>query len=439
MTVADISLLEQDRILLLGMASTALMTLILTSQKLSWFKKRFSFQVAGALLLGGVTWWWLQSLFTQDTLPLSIVWWMAWAAIGVSTAFTTQHSRKNIIIAIINACIAVLFALMLANQYYQFFPTIGSLFEASAPTTVAAKTYLATTPSNMTAAPLESTYTPPANEPSAGKLVDVTIPGDASHFHPRASFAYIPPAALGDPTLKLPVLVGLSGVPGSPGDWSVRIDIQTILDNFATKHKGLAPIVVIADQTGGNGFVDTACVDSSRGNVETYLTKDVPAYIKQRFSVYADSSSWAIGGFSDGGMCSMVLGLRHPDVYRTFVSLSGTPVPSAGSLQQTLSTFFGGSLATYKEHDALAIANRTDAQEKLSGVGGQLIVGRDEQQSIIQANHDLFDKGKALGLDMVLEVLPGHHSFGLWKQGITDTVPWLAHRLGLISCGSTCK
>ncbi len=385
MTIADISLLDQDRMLLLGMTSTALMTLVLVNQKPSWFKKRLPFHAIGALLLGLLLWWWLQRVFAQDTMPLSIVWWVMWLAIGVSIAFTIRHSRKNTALAVSNALFATLFALVLANQYYQFFPTIGSLFEASVPATATDKTYLITTPNTPTSS-AESTYISPAGEPTTGRLIDITIPGDASHFHPRASFAYVPPAALSDPTLKLPVLVGLAGVPGSPGDWSARIGIQTILDNFAAKHKGLAPIVVIADQTGGNGFVDTACVDSSRGAVETYLTKDVPAYIKQRFSVSSNSVNWAIGGFSDGGMCSMTLGLRHPDVYRTFVSLSGATAPSAGSLQQTLNTFFGGSLATYKEHDALTLAGSNDAQQKLTGMAGWLTVGRDEQQSLIQSN-----------------------------------------------------
>ena len=41
----------------------------------------------------------------------------------------------------------------------------------------------------------------------------------------------------------------------------------------------MAPVVVVPDATGSQ-FGDPLCVDSRRGNADTYLAKDVPAWSK---------------------------------------------------------------------------------------------------------------------------------------------------------------
>jgi len=113
------------------------------------------------------------------------------------------------------------------------------------------------------------------------------------------------------------------------------------MNDFAAAHNGIAPIVVSRDPLGST-TVDPLCANSSLGQLDTYLSKDVPAAIKQQLRVDPAPRHWAIGGFSYGGTCSIQLATNHPDIYPTFIDISGELEPTLGSHQQTVDTAFGG-------------------------------------------------------------------------------------------------
>ena len=74
---------------------------------------------------------------------------------------------------------------------------------------------------------------------------------------------------------------------------------------------------------------DSECVNSSKfGNVETYLTADVPAYVRSTFRAASGPGSLAVAGLSAGGTCSTVLALRNPGIFHTFASFSGFDIPT---------------------------------------------------------------------------------------------------------------
>ncbi len=53
----------------------------------------------------------------------------------------------------------------------------------------------------------------------------------------------------------------------------------TVLDAYARAHHGRAPIVLSVDQLSAPGR-NTMCVDSRLGDVDTYVTEDVPAWVR---------------------------------------------------------------------------------------------------------------------------------------------------------------
>ena len=60
----------------------------------------------------------------------------------------------------------------------------------------------------------------------------------------------------------------------------------------------------------------------AEGQCATYLTVDVPKWIKET-SRSRRHHEWAVGGLSNGGTCALTLAVDYPDIYRTFVSISG--------------------------------------------------------------------------------------------------------------------
>ncbi len=145
-------------------------------------------------------------------------------------------------------------------------------------------------------------------------LHDRAIPGATSGFAARDAVVYLPPAYFANPRPLLPVLVMLAGQPGSPEDWLNGGKLAMTMDAFAREHHGLAPVVVVPDGTGSQ-LANPLCLDSQLGKVASYLAVDVPTWIKTHLQVDPDPRSWAVGGLSYGGTCSLQLATNHPEVY----------------------------------------------------------------------------------------------------------------------------
>jgi enterochelin esterase-like enzyme len=195
--------------------------------------------------------------------------------------------------------------------------------------------------------PLWQSWTPPPDMPLSGQLGGVSIPGVVSKFPARQAVLYLPPAALVANPPLLPVVMVLSGEPGQPMNDFETANLHPMLEAFQKAHNGLSPIVIAPDQLGAP-YANPMCVDSPLGNSATYLTVDVPAWIRSHLHVRPDAASWAIGGFSQGGTCAIQLGAAHPDIFGAIVDVSGELVPRNGTPQHTIDVGFGGNAAAYE-------------------------------------------------------------------------------------------
>jgi enterochelin esterase-like enzyme len=186
-----------------------------------------------------------------------------------------------------------------------------------------------------------------AAAPSQGVVGSIVIPSTVSHFAARTAYVYLPPAALLSHPVALPVIVMLSGQPGSPGNVIASGGIAAIFDAFARTHHGLAPIVVAADQLSAPQL-NPMCVDGSLGASATYLTVDVPNWIRTHLTVLTDAADWAIAGYSQGGTCAIQLGSERPDLFSGIIDVSGQLTPKNGGLRQTIALGFHGDAAAYR-------------------------------------------------------------------------------------------
>ncbi len=163
--------------------------------------------------------------------------------------------------------------------------------------------------------------------PARGWTVHVDVPAPRSGFEARRAYVYLPPAWFAVPRPALPVILLLHGDPGGPENWTRSGQADVAADAFAADHGGQAPILVMPD-VGGVDQVDTECVDSRRGRVETYLMDDVLAFAADRFGAATGPGTVAVAGLSSGGTCAAILALRHPDQIRVFGDYSGVGQPT---------------------------------------------------------------------------------------------------------------
>lgn len=283
------------------------------------------------------------------------------------------------------------------------------------------------TPIISTVESLAQSWHAPADLPKAGTLGSVTIPATVSHFAARSALVYLPPAALVNNPPRLPVLEMLSGQPGQPSNLITSGALATILDQFASAHAGLAPIVVIPDQLGAPQL-NPMCLDSPLGNSATYLTVDVPTWINQHLHVLSGRAAWAIGGFSQGGTCAIQLGAKYRALYGSIFDIAGQLAPFRGSVASTIATGFGGSAAAYAAAVPTALLA---AGAPYADTLGVFFVGQNDARygavSVVISN-----AARAAGMTVHFEQSPGTaHDWHTVQYALRQGIPLLAIHWGL--------
>ncbi len=304
-----------------------------------------------------------------EALPLKILL-LSWGLVlgfGLALAQLGRIGWGRRLLAVTASVLVALLCLNQINVAYGEYPTLRALFglklpdEAALPPLEVAPSSSAPAASPSTSVsvpqstgPVSATWAPPAGMPAAGQVSEVTIPGTISGFAARTAWIYLPPAYLTANRPSLPVLVMIPGQPGSDRDWLDSGGLATVMDQFATDHEGLAPIVVMADALGGP-LVNPVCADTSAAKVDTYLSQDPPTWITANLQALPDHRSWAIGGFSYGGTCSLQMAVNHPDVYSSFVDIAGQAEPTLGTRAETVDQLFGGDESAFLAINPLTI------------------------------------------------------------------------------------
>lgn len=361
-----------------------------------------------------------------DELPISVLVWIGVGVFGVALAvarcFCTPRWRTRLA-ALLAGLLVLLAACSQVNVFYDQYPRLRTLVTALTRESTDLRTAgggrrnaTVRTPEGGT---LESVWRPPADMPDKGSLSKVKIPGTVSGFDARDAWVYLPPAYRTDPRALLPVIVLMPGQPGSPQDWLDSGQLAETMDAYAAEHHGLAPVAVSVD-TLHSPLNNTICVDSKRGKVHTYLTQDVPAWIRANLQVAAAPGSWAAGGYSLGGTCSLQLAVTAPELFGSFIDISGQREPTLGSHQRTVDELFGGSSAAYDAISPLKIMQR----KSFAGTNGLFIVGSSDGTFAPQ-QRDAYAAARKAGMNATYKELPGGHSWAVWRPALGVGLAWL--------------
>lgn len=329
-------------------SATALLLVALPMRKTSIRRaRRMVVAVAVGALLGAVACWAIDAFDVFGTpLPDAVPWWaaggFAGVALGIVHLWDSGLWRKAI--AVLAILCSLLSTVLGVNAAFGLDRTLGDLLELSA--LPPAGTFSTPLPTPSSDPPLAQTWRPPADMPAHGEVRQLSgaqrIPSTAG-FEPRDAAIYLPPAALVKDPPALPVMVQMMGLPGSPSPTA----IQTAVDAFAAAHQGLGPIVIVADQLGASDQ-NPGCADSrAYGGVETYINTDIPEWIRTHLRVLPGPANWTISGYSNGGACSFLYGAAHPEIWGSFVSISGEEYPGMENPTPVLENAFAGDRAAF--------------------------------------------------------------------------------------------
>lgn len=363
-----------------------------------------------------------------DLLPRRMLWWLAvfgtgcalWALRWRGARWWRRLLGLLAVLALTATC------LVKANAFYGYRPTLADAFGVPAANQIELSDLPAASPL-VTAAPqrpLAASWHAPLDMPRTGRISKVRLPGSRSGFPARAAWLYLPPAYLSSPRARLPVLVLVPGQPGGPEDWILAGQLATVMDRFAAVHDGLAPLVIVPDVT-GSAMGNTMCLDSRLGAADTYLAFDVPAWAAANLQV--DTSRMAVGGFSFGGTCALQMAVRHPEVYPTFLDISGEAHPTLGDRGRTVNQAFGGDQAAFDRVDPITIL-RT---QHLPASAGVIATGHDDREYGPQAS-EVTTAARAAGMTIAVLQLAGRHTWVNASIALSASLPWISGRTGLL-------
>jgi enterochelin esterase-like enzyme len=163
----------------------------------------------------------------------------------------------------------------------------------------------------------------------------------------RGVVVYTPPGYDAKASRRYPVLVLLAGAPGDETEWtSGGGSVDVLFDNLIAEAR-MTTAIVVMHASDVDPRAATRRGNDNLGQFERILIGELLPLVKQRYAARTDAKSWAIAGLSLGGEFAMYVGLRHPQLFGSIGSISGSLIPG-GDPEDGLPSMderFGAALA----------------------------------------------------------------------------------------------
>ncbi|MGK6323392.1 alpha/beta hydrolase [Sphingomonas sp. DT-51] len=149
------------------------------------------------------------------------------------------------------------------------------------------------------------------------RALEGSLEGDSAD---RAVLVVLPPSYRTSPKRRYPVVYALHGYSIGAEQWTREIHVpQTIEGAFAKGAREM--IVVLPDsKTAHNGSMYSSSVTT--GDFETFVSRDLVAYVDSHYRTVADRKSRGLAGHSMGGYGTARIGMKHPDVFGALYMMS---------------------------------------------------------------------------------------------------------------------
>ncbi len=206
---------------------------------------------------------------------------------------------------------------------------------------------------------------------------------------------------------EFPVVYLLHGHSGWYANWILRVpELKTWADEYQ--------LMIVCPDGGFNSWYVDSPVDSTV-RFETYIAKEVPAYIDAHYKTIKTRNGRAITGLSMGGHGGLFLGFRHADVFGTCGSMSGgvdlQPFKKNWQIAQKIGdtvnyaanwvNYSVMTLVEQKPKDSLAIIIDCGTEDFFYEVNGKL-----HQKMIgLKIAHDYIER-------------PGKHDWNYWRNAV---------------------
>lgn len=200
----------------------------------------------------------------------------------------------------------------------------------------------------------------------------------------------------------VPVVYLLHGYGGWYANWIIRVpQLKTYADLYQ---------VLIVCPDGMNSWYIDSPIDST-SKFETYVAKEIPAYIDTHYATIRDRSARAITGLSMGGHGGLFLGFRHSNFFGACGSMSGgldvRPFPKSWELPTKL-----GDTANWSAYTVYAIIENKPADSLA------IIIDCGTEDFFYKVNQQMHEKLMRLHIAHDYIQRPGQHNWDYWRNAI---------------------
>ncbi len=215
----------------------------------------------------------------------------------------------------------------------------------------------------------------------------------------------------------LGVLYLLHGMGDDHTTWSSRVDIAGAM---MLAH---AEFMIVVPDGAGSYFCNIPGPDG--GRYEDLIVRDVIGYIDANYNTVAERRGRVVGGLSMGGYGSLMLAMRHPELFCGVSSQSGAmdfghephpfgkPYPT--DLMQLLKDH-----SPDVDYDVFSLATKLAASQDHSFGAMRIDCGMDDYQN--DTNRRLHAHLNSLGVPNTYEEFPGGHTWDYWRANFDKTL-----------------
>lgn len=204
-----------------------------------------------------------------------------------------------------------------------------------------------------------------------------------------------------------PTLYLLHGHSGNYANWVNRVPaLQTYADEYKM-------VIVCPDGEFSSWYFDSP-IDSSM-RYETYVAKEIPAYIEANYPVIRDRKARAITGLSMGGHGGLFIGFRHADFFGACGSMSGALVieyiTRGFQVEKRL-----GDTANKQRYQEYSIMKEMENYKKTDSLA--VIIDCGTEDFIIEMSRAAHQKMLALKIPHDYIERPGRHDWRYWANAV---------------------
>ena len=204
-----------------------------------------------------------------------------------------------------------------------------------------------------------------------------------------------------------PVVYLLHGYSGSFNNWINRVpELLEYADKYA--------LLIVCPDGGYSSWYFDSPLDSSM-RYETYIGKEVPAYIDKNFKTIKDRKARAITGLSMGGHGGLFLGFRHSSIFGAGGSMSGGVELYSSRNKFDIVKRLGDTISHSDNWKNYSVTNviETKPSDSLA-----IIIDCGTEDFFYSINKALHEKMLKLKIAHDYIERPGKHDWNYWRNAV---------------------